>query len=192
METLKRLSEKYKWLCILTGGIGIFLSPFLWPFFLMIIFQSLSLAVPIIAAAFIIKTVREEKKDEQKSNNGSKQTESTDFDTSKDVSDRRNSAYQKDEKADLSERYQKEGTQPLKESYMQHKKSEEECKAVVWYQMEGQDPEPEDKIRKNRYPEIFHQSGRCLLCAGRKTFSKGGDVAGIPSSRNKDINPVLT
>ena len=139
METLKRLSEKYKWLCILTGGIGIFLSPFLWPFFLMIIFQSLSLAVPIIAAAFIIKTVREEKKDEQKSNNGSKQTESTDFDTSKDVSDRRNSAYQKDEKADLSERYQKEGTQPLKESYMQHKKSEEECKAVVWYQMEGQE-----------------------------------------------------
>lgn len=115
MEKLKRLAEKYKWLCILTGGIGFFLSPFLWPFFLMIIFQSLSLAAPIIVAAFIIKTVREEKKDEQKSNNGSNQTESTDFDTSKDVSDRRDSAYQKDEKADLSERYQKEGMQPLKE-----------------------------------------------------------------------------
>ena len=66
MEKLKRLAEKYKWLCILTGGIGFFLSPFLWPFFLMIIFQSLSLAAPIIVAAFIIKTVREEKKDEQK------------------------------------------------------------------------------------------------------------------------------
>lgn len=81
MEALKRLAEKYKWLCILTGGIGFFLSPFLWPFFLMIIFQSLSLAAPIIVAAFIIKTVREEKKDEQKSNNGSKQTEteSTEF-----------------------------------------------------------------------------------------------------------------
>lgn len=62
MEALKRLAEKYKWLCILTGGIGFFLSPFLWPFFLMIIFQSLSLAAPIIVAAFIIKTVREEKK----------------------------------------------------------------------------------------------------------------------------------
>ena len=139
MEKLKRLAEKYKWLCILTGGIGFFLSPFLWPFFLMIIFQSLSLAAPIIVAAFIIKTVREEKKDEQKSNNGSNQTESTDFDTSKDVSDRRDSAYQKDEKADLSERYQKEGMQPLKEPSIQHEKSEEECKAVVWYQMEGQE-----------------------------------------------------
>ena len=105
----------------------------------MIIFQSLSLAAPIIVAAFIIKTVREEKKDEQKSNNGSNQTESTDFDTSKDVSDRRDSAYQKDEKADLSERYQKEGMQPLKEPSIQHEKSEEECKAVVWYQMEGQE-----------------------------------------------------
>lgn len=52
----------------------------------MIIFQSLSLAVPIIAAALIIKMVRKENVDEQKSNHGSKQTESTDFDTSDDVS----------------------------------------------------------------------------------------------------------
>ena len=141
MEELKRLAEKYKWLCILTGGIGFFLSPFLWPFFLMIIFQSLSLAVPIIVAAFIIKTVREEKNDEQKSNNGSKQTESTDFDTSKDVSDRRNSAKQTDETEEhLSEGNKKEQSQPLKQkAYPQHEKYETECRAVAWYQLEGKE-----------------------------------------------------
>ncbi|MFR4459872.1 MAG: hypothetical protein ACLT5U_18550 [Mediterraneibacter gnavus] len=28
MAEWKRLAEKYKWLCILTGGIGFFLAPF--------------------------------------------------------------------------------------------------------------------------------------------------------------------
>lgn len=58
MAEWKRLAEKYKWLCILTGGIGFFLAPFLWPIFLAIIFQSLSLAVPVIVAVFFITTIR--------------------------------------------------------------------------------------------------------------------------------------
>lgn len=33
MEGLKKLAEKYKWLCILTGGLD-FSIAFLWPFFL--------------------------------------------------------------------------------------------------------------------------------------------------------------
>ena len=75
----------------------IFSIPFLWPFFLMIIFQSLSMGAHHSSSVYY-KNCTGGKKDEQKSNNGSNQTESTDFDTSKDVSDRRDSAYQKDEK----------------------------------------------------------------------------------------------
>ena len=193
MEALKRLAEKYKWLCILTGGIGFFLPPFLWPFFLMIIFQSLSLAAPIIVAAFIIKTVREEKKDEQKSNNGSKQTESTDFDTSKDVSDRGNSAYQKAEKADLSERYQKEGTQPLKESYMQHEKSEAECKAVVWYQMEGKEriQNLKVKLEKTGIRQFsISPEGVCCVPEG-KYFRRVGMLRAFPAHETKILIQYL-
>lgn len=193
--SVKEVAEKYKWLCILTGGIGFFLSPFLWPFFLMIIFQSLSLAAPIIVAAFIIKTVREEKKDEQKSNNGSKQTEteSTDFDTSKDVSDRGNSAYQKAEKADLSERYQKEGTQPLKESYMQHEKSEAECKAVVWYQMEGKEriQNLKVKLEKTGIRQFsISPEGVCCVPEG-KYFRRVGMLRAFPAHETKILIQYL-
>ena len=193
MEKLKRLAEKYKWLCILTGGIGFFLSPFLWPFFLMIILQSLSLAAPIIVAAFIIKTVREEKKDEQKSNNGSNQTESTDFDTSKDVSDRRDSAYQKDEKADLSERYQKEGMQPLKEPSIQHEKSEEECKAVVWYQMEGQERIQNLKAKLEKtgiWRFSITPEGVCCVPEG-KYFRRVGMLRAFPAHETKILIQYL-
>ena len=78
MAEWKRLAEKYKWLCILTGGIGFFLAPFLWPIFLAIIFQSLSLAVPVIVAVFFITTIRKEKKNEQKCDNEKVHTINTD------------------------------------------------------------------------------------------------------------------
>lgn len=133
------------------------------------------------------------KKDEQKSNNGSKQTESTDFDTSKDVSDRRNSAYQKAEKADLSERYQKEGTQPLKESYMQHEKSEEECKAVVWYQMEGQEriQNLKVKLEKTGIRQFsISPEGVCCVPEG-KYFRRVGMLRAFPAHETKILIQYL-
>ncbi|MDO5337151.1 MAG: hypothetical protein Q4E89_06785 [Eubacteriales bacterium] len=48
MCELERWIERNKKLCVLTGIFGLLVSPFLWPFFLALIFQSLSLAVPII------------------------------------------------------------------------------------------------------------------------------------------------
>lgn len=195
MEELKRLAEKYKWLCILTGGIGFFLSPFLWPFFLMIIFQSLSLAVPIIVAAFIIKTVREEKNDEQKSNNGSKQTESTDFDTSKDVSDRRNSAKQTDETEEhLSEGNKKEQSQPLKQkAYSQHEKYETECRAVVWYQLEGRERIQNLKAKmENENIRMFSISpeGVCCVREGNR-FRRIGVLRAFPCRETKALIKCL-
>lgn len=184
MGALKKLAGKYKWLCILTGGIGFFLSPFLWPFFLMIIFQSLSLAVPIIAAALIIKTVREGKVDEQKNNHGSKQTESTNFDTSNDVSGRKDSAHQKDETADhLSKGRKEEGTQPLKQPYMQHEESEAECRAVVWYQLEGKEriQNLKTKLEKTGIRRFsISPEGVCCVPEG-KYFRRVGMLRAFPS-----------
>lgn len=196
MEELKRLAEKYKWLCILTGGIGFFLSPFLWPFFLMIIFRSLSLAVPIIVAAFIIKTVREEKNDEQKSNNGSKQTESTDFDTSKDVSDRRNSAKQTDETEEhLSEGNKKEQSQPLKQkAYPQHEKYETECRAVAWYQLEGKERIQNLKAKmENENIRMFSISpeGVCCVREGNR-FRRIGVLRAFPCQETKALIKCLS
>ncbi len=194
MAELKRLAEKYKWLCILTGGIGFFLAPFLWPFFLMIIFQSLSLAVPIMAAALIIKVVREEKVDEQKSNNGSKQTESTDFGTSEDVSNRRNSAYQKDEAADhLSERRKKEGMQPLKRSYMQHGKSEAECRAAAWYQLEGKERIQNLKVKLEKAGiQRFSISPEGVCCVPEgKYFRRVGMLRAFPSHETEILIQYL-
>ena len=194
MEGLKKLAEKYKWLCILTGGIGFFLSPFLWPFFLMIIFQSLSLAVPIIAAALIIKMVRKENVDEQKSNHGSKQTESTDFDTSDDVSGGSDSAHQKDEATDhLPKGCKKERTRSLKQPSMQHEESESECRTVVWYQLEGREriQNLKVKLEKTGIRQFsISPEGVCCVPEG-KYFRRVGMLRAFPAHETKILIQYL-
>lgn len=57
---------KYKQLCVLTGIFGLLLSPFLWPFFLAIVFNSLTLLVPALLIWALYKQPwKKKKKDEE-------------------------------------------------------------------------------------------------------------------------------
>lgn len=58
---------KYKQLCILTGVFGLLLSPFLWPFFLAIVFNSLTLLVPALLIWALYKQPWKEKKANEES-----------------------------------------------------------------------------------------------------------------------------
>ena len=62
MCELEKWMERNKKLCIVTGIFGLLVSPFLWPFFLAVIFQSLSVAMPFAAAWLLIKQPWKEKK----------------------------------------------------------------------------------------------------------------------------------
>ena len=68
MEGVRAWIVRYKKMLILMGVAGMMLAPFLWPFFLAILFQTFSLAVPILVVGLAVKKLRREKPDEQKGN----------------------------------------------------------------------------------------------------------------------------
>lgn len=49
MERVKKWCQAHQKACLITGIIGMLLSPFLWPLFLAVIVQSLTLGLPIAA-----------------------------------------------------------------------------------------------------------------------------------------------
>ena len=69
MEKVKKWMEKNRQLCVMTGIFGMLLAPFLWPFFLAIIFNSLTLAVPVLLGYLLFHQMQKEKKDEKQEGN---------------------------------------------------------------------------------------------------------------------------
>ena len=71
MERVKKWCQAHQKACLITGIIGMLLSPFLWPLFLAVIVQSLTLGLPIAAGIYCYKYLNEKKEnpnenDEQK------------------------------------------------------------------------------------------------------------------------------
>lgn len=63
MEEMNKWLSAHKQLCVITGIFGLLVSPFLWPVFLAVIIQSLSLVIPVAAGLFfyekfIMKRIR--------------------------------------------------------------------------------------------------------------------------------------
>lgn len=54
MEDARQWIERYKEQLIFAGVVIMVLAPFLWPFFLMIIFQVLIVVIPILVIRWII------------------------------------------------------------------------------------------------------------------------------------------
>ena len=52
MEEMNKWLSAHKQLCVITGIFGLLVSPFLWPVFLAVIIQSLSLVIPVAAGLF--------------------------------------------------------------------------------------------------------------------------------------------
>ena len=71
MERVKKWCQAHQKACLITGIIGMLLSPFLWPLFLAVIVQSLTMGLPIAAGIYCYKSLNEKKEnptenDEQK------------------------------------------------------------------------------------------------------------------------------
>lgn len=141
MEDAKQWLERYKQQFILAGVIGMMLAPFLWPFFLAIIFQVLSLAIPIIVVRAIIQKVRKEKTNEKKRNCEEPYTGNADFHTERNVSGKSNSKPQEAAKTDTVPKGNKETGKESLENHTKSKRSmsDASCIALMWYRLEGRE-----------------------------------------------------
>ena len=54
IEKMNKWLSAHKQLCVITGILGLLVSPFLWPVFLAVIIQSLSLVIPVAAGLFFL------------------------------------------------------------------------------------------------------------------------------------------
>ena len=67
MEEMNKWLSAHKKLCVITGIFGLLVSPFLWPIFLAVIIQSLSLVIPVAAGLFFYeKFIMKKDKEETK------------------------------------------------------------------------------------------------------------------------------
>lgn len=61
MEEMNKWLSAHKQQCVITGIFGLLVSPFLWPVFLAVIIQSLSLVIPVAAGLFLFIKIYYEK-----------------------------------------------------------------------------------------------------------------------------------
>lgn len=140
MRELKKWAEKYKQLCVMLGIFGLLLSPFLWPFFLAILLNSLSIALPVLVVWTIVEWTRKEKKDGDEKNRG----QDNEANTSKDAADDVFEEYTEN-KTDAEKNPVPKGEQKRHEPVIQKKEhstgamDEESCAAISWYHMEGRE-----------------------------------------------------
>lgn len=72
----KYFVKKYQNFCIASGIVGFLLAPFLWPFFLAILVNTLSLTVPVLLVYLVIRQLK-------------KRTEGAEKETFKEVAENR-------------------------------------------------------------------------------------------------------
>ena len=61
MEQIEKWGRVHKKACLVTGIMGLLLAPFLWPVFLAVIVQSLTIGLPIAAGICCYKYLNEKK-----------------------------------------------------------------------------------------------------------------------------------
>lgn len=186
MHELKRLAEKYKQVCVILGLFGLLLSPFLWPFFLAIILNSLSLAVPVLVVYIIVDFVKKEKEHENKENRGQEYTENIPPNATKNAEGKR-TEHETDAQEDDIQKKGEKRAEPVKQ------KKSDDCAfmddasyaAYTWYQMEGKE-RIFRLIRKLEKDEIYSFSiSPEGICSVRKedSFRRVGVLRAFPKHR---------
>lgn len=141
MEKVREWMVRYRQMLLLIGVAGMMLAPFLWPFFLAIVFQVLSLAIPVLVVGFAAKKLRKEKPNEQKEDERNEDTEGAGIHGKETVSGGEAPAEEKDEAAGpVPERYWETGEKSLRRQLGEIKEmSDASCFALVWYELEGKE-----------------------------------------------------
>ena len=141
MDKLKCWMEKNKQLCVLTGILGMLLAPFMWPFFLAIIFNSLTLVIPVLLVYMLIKQPWKEKNFfENNKCNESKEKSDKKSETEmehKNASDKENQEI--DHLSEAEQKKKQEAVDPPKRENAQSKNDAGTQKVLAWYRMEGRE-----------------------------------------------------
>lgn len=177
MCELEKWMEKNKKLCVVTGIFGLLISPFLWPFFLAIIFQSLSVVMPFMVAWMLIKQPWKEKEEQNEEIRKNVQY-GKNADTGKVSPDGAPAD-------DMPESRQEEGQEPVKQPDPARKNEEpdgEGCLAIFWYKQEGRArilriKEKLEKEGKNEFS--ISKDGICSV-RREKGFQRVGVLRGYP------------
>lgn len=178
MDVLEKWMEKNKKLCVVTGIFGLLVSPFLWPFFLAILFQSLSVMVPVLLVWVLInKTwMEKEETDEKRYKNVQ---DGTDADTGKMPSG--------DAQADdIPESGTQKGTDPVKGPGEKTAVPDgEDCIAILWYKSEGRELFFRLKAQMEKEGKTEFSVSRDGICTVRqaKGFQRVGVLRGYPGER---------
>ena len=80
MEEMNKWLSAHKKLCVITGIFGLLVSPFLWPVFLAVIIQSLSLVIPVAAGLFFYEKfiMKKDKEETNENDDDNKQQKNAD------------------------------------------------------------------------------------------------------------------
>lgn len=81
MEEMNKWLSAHKKLCVITGIFGLLVSPFLWPIFLAVIIQSLSLVIPVAAGLFFYEKfiMKKDKEETNENDDDNKQQKNADL-----------------------------------------------------------------------------------------------------------------
>lgn len=139
MEDVRQWLESYKKQLILAGAAAMVLAPFLWPFFLAVLFQVLYIAIPVIAAGTMIQMFKEGKIHGQKRTEERFYAKDSKIPAGAEVPCTGTPGGHEATEADpIQEQDRKTGDQPLKASEQNgSSRSDSSCMAQMWYQMEG-------------------------------------------------------
>lgn len=155
----KYFVKKYQNFCIASGIVGFLLAPFLWPFFLAILVNTLSLTVPVLLVYLVIRQLK-------------KRPEGAEKETFKEVAKNRK------EKAEAPEEQSLKRAAPVvkapKQEQTVKKKMEKERSPSV-----SEELNEAEKVARNWYimegREKFHHISMKLASEGVNSFSIGKD-----------------
>lgn len=139
MEDVRQWLESYKKQLIVAGAAAMVLTPFLWPFFLAVLFQVLCIAIPVIAVGTMIRIFRKGKINGQKRTEERFYAKDSEISAGTEVPGAGTSGVSEAPEADsVQVRERKAGIQPLKKSEQNGRsRNDSSCIALTWYQMEG-------------------------------------------------------
>lgn len=173
MEEMNKWLSAHKKLCVITGIFGLLVSPFLWPIFLAVIIQSLSLVIPVAAGLFFYEKFIMKKDKEETNENDDDNKQQKNADARKVHADA-------------------EKTEDLPKN--QEKQARCRAQAAIWYEDEGF--ERIQAIRKtleseNRNRFSVNREGICSISIGKRKYRRVGILKGYPFGQTEVIREKL-
>lgn len=194
MERLKQWMGTYKQLCVLLGIFGLLLSPFLWPFFLAIIFQSLTLAVPVLLVFFLKEHLWKEKRNDEKEQLSQGDAGNNEKGEGSDDSSEFSNPVVSEEENPISSGQEKRTHAVKKESAKKEKVIDEESSiAISWYQMEGRMGIQRlmQKVKREKLKAFSIDSQGICTVRDEKRFRRIGVLRGFPGHRIQIVEQEL-